>query len=184
MSQTMTRKQKRDVYLEELKEGVWEGKPSIVINPFKDKEVSLKIIIGGAILLVGFILWNMAGTFFSERVVPSAQAFHNDLYKPEMTLMAEQGKTPAILWMAANYPDAKTNAQLDALIANNNADAMMVKAKQLYKARQPVAAEAMVNMAAAQGHPDAIQQTVKKAELSDDAAFSTIKTIVTDYVLK
>lgn len=184
MSQTITPKQKRDQYFDELKNGNWEGKPAIVVNPFKSQKVLNNTLIGVAVFIVGFFLWNFAGSFFENRVKPSTKAYINDVYKPDMSAMAAQGKTPAILWMAANYPDASTNAQLDALIANNNADAMMLKAQQLYKAQQPTQAYAMVQMAAAQGQPDAIIQTANKPEFAKDATFTALKTIFTDYVFK
>lgn len=146
----------KDLYWQELKEGKWENKPSIVINPLKKKQGVFFVL-----LILGFFLaLKLSDGFIEDTVRPAIKSYTNDGLKPEMQKLAAQGKISAILWLAQSYP-GEQQTQLDHLVASNNPDALMIKAQQLYPTNRALSLKYM-QAAANEGHPDAMKHLLQK----------------------
>ncbi|MEX6285633.1 hypothetical protein AB6F89_22045 [Providencia hangzhouensis] len=130
----------------------WETQPAILVNPLKKKkfEKHLIFIMVGIGLCVGLYLW------MDKSINKAIALYENDNIKPEMTTKANEGKVPALLWIAAHYPDAQTLDELDTLIAQDNAEAMVLKAQLVYPTDN-VLALSLINQAAQEGHPASVR---------------------------
>lgn len=142
-------------FYKDLENGNWENKPSIVLNPFKRNEAKkgFKFLGIMAVIVVAFSLW--FSDFSKYDLAHAQQQLNNDTIKPEMLVLANQGKTSAILWMVANYPQTEQH-RLDALLDQNNSDAMLLKAKLLYSSDKELSLKYM-KAAALEGNPSAVK---------------------------
>lgn len=142
----------------------WENKPVLCLNPQKKQQA---IRFGIAILVlvtcaIGFKLW-------ADETIPTAvKQYENDHLKSEMSIKANEGKMAAQLWMAEHYPDEHTTDELNTLIEQGNAEAMMTKAQLVYPTDKTLATS-LLNQAAQEGHPDAIRYLSDKK--SSDISF-------------
>ncbi|EOE1546000.1 hypothetical protein ACJ9E6_004079 [Providencia rettgeri] len=143
----------------------WETQPTVLVNPLKKKKLEQHIfLIGiGICLCIGFYLWmDQSGT-------KAIALYENDIIKSEMTIKANEGKVAAQLWMAEHYPDEHIANELDTLIEQGNAEAMIIKAQRVYPSDE-VLAISLINQAAQEGHPDAIRYLSDKK--TDDITFT------------
>lgn len=130
----------------------WETQPTVLVNPLKKKKLEqhLFLISIGICLCIGFYLWmDKSGT-------RAVELYENDNIKSEMVNKANEGKVAAQLWMAKHYPDEHTANELDTLIEQGNAEAMIIKAQRVYSSDE-VLFISLINQAAQEGHPDAIR---------------------------
>lgn len=137
--------------------GDWETQPAILINPLKKKKLErqLILVIVGASLCVGLYFW------LDESITKAIHLYENDTIKPVMVSKANAGKVSAQLWMAEYYPDEHTVNELDTLIEQGNAEAMIVKAQLVYPTNN-VLAIGLIKQAAKEGHPGAIRYFLAK----------------------
>ncbi|OHT23093.1 hypothetical protein A3Q29_21340 [Providencia stuartii] len=133
-------------------------RPAIIVmdNPLKAKEARrFKVMM----VILMFVVLGIA--LFSQQVflpkIKQAEAqFTHDMMKPQMMRLAEQGKVPARLWLAEYYPDAHTEATLDALVVEGNAQAMMLKALLVYPTNKALSLS-FIRRAAQEGEPRAVK---------------------------
>lgn len=122
-------------------------------NPTKKAKPSLKISLymlffSGLFAFVYFII--------PPYIDKAKEDANNDLIlKPEMQRLAEQGKPPAIVWLASHYADPKYLAQLDTLVEKRNPDALILKARLIYNSNKELAMK-YIHDAANEGNEDAI----------------------------
>ncbi|MDV7585426.1 hypothetical protein R4575_16770 [Acinetobacter baumannii] len=148
------------LYWQELKDGNWEGKPPIVINPFRQK-TALKYLMSIPILIyLLFFATTYIEDFMDIKVRPAAQIYYNDGMKPDMEKLARQGKASAILWLAQYYPKEQ-NSAFDQLVSAKNPDALMIKAQQLHPSNKDLSLK-YLQAAAQEGHPAAIKYLSKE----------------------
>lgn len=147
-------------FYKDLENGNWENKPSIVLNPFKRNEAkkAFKYLGIMAALFTVAMLW--FNDFSKYDLAQAQQQLNNDTIKPEMVELANQGKTSAILWMVENYPQTEQH-RLDALLDQNNSDAILLKAKLLYSSDKELSLKYM-KAAALEGNPSAVKFLSKK----------------------
>lgn len=164
-------------FYKDLENGKWDDKPSIVLNPLK-REKTLKDFKVLGLVAAGLVVFSLWLSDFSKYDLPNAQQqLNSDTIKPEMLNLADSGKTSAILWMASNYP--KTDGyRLDALIAQKNSEAMMIKAQILYATDKEQSLK-YIQAAAAEGNASAVSYLSEKNP--NDIGWTKF---VTDYVLK
>ncbi|CAK7035590.1 MAG: hypothetical protein BACC_04475 [Bacteroides sp.] len=79
----------------------------------------------------------------------------DDEIKNDMVVLADSGKSAAVLWLAEKYPDSGYITQLDALIDQGVAQAMVIKARTVYKFDPDRAYQLMVQ-AAQEGDAQAV----------------------------
>lgn len=129
----------------------WETQPTVLVNPLKKKKLEQHIfLIGmGICLCIGFYLW------MDKSITKASALYENDIIKSEMAIKANEGKVAAQLWMAEHYPDEHTANELDTLIELGNAEAMIIKAQQIYPSDEALAIS-LINQAAEEGHPAAM----------------------------
>lgn len=137
--------------------GDWETQPAILINPLKKKKLERHFILlmVGISLCVGLYFW------MDKSMTKAVELYENDTIKPEMVSKANAGKVSAQLWMAEYYPDEHTVNELDTLIEQGNAEAMLVKAQLVYPTNN-VLAIGLIRQAAQEGHPGAIRYILEK----------------------
>ncbi|AMW80485.1 hypothetical protein AMD27_16335 (plasmid) [Acinetobacter sp. TGL-Y2] len=128
------------------------------------------------LLISGIALW--CNDVLMPRIDIAQQHVSNDLIKAEMVQLADQGKSSAILWLASNYSDSKYMAQLDTQVAQNNSDAMMVKASNLYATNKSLALQ-LIQSAAVEGNPSAIKYLSDK-KVTDIG----LSKFLTEYLIK
>lgn len=140
----------------------WETQPAILVNPLKKKKLEwhLFLISMGICLCIGFYIW------MDESITKAVELYENDTIKSEMAIKANEGKVAAQLWMAEHYPDEHTANELDNLIEQGNAEAMIIKAQRVYSSDE-VLATSLINQAAREGHPAAMAFLSDKKTVSD-----------------
>ncbi|EQC1412765.1 hypothetical protein ACY2L5_004117 [Providencia rettgeri] len=104
-----------------------------------------------------------------KSITKAVDLYKNDNIKSEMVSKANEGKVAAQLWMAEHYPDEHTANELDILIEQGNAEAMIIKAQRVYPSDE-VLAISLINQAVQEGHPDAIRYLSDKK--TDDITFT------------
>lgn len=142
-------------FYKDLENGNWENKPSIVLNPFKRNEAKKTFKVFGIMAVMVYVFFIWFGDFAKYDLAQAQQRLNNDTIMPEMQKLADSGKTSAILWMAANYPQTE-EYRLDALLDQNNSDAMLLKAKLLYSSDKELSLKYM-KAAALEGNPSAVK---------------------------
>lgn len=151
----------------------WETQPTVLVNPLKKKKLErhLFLISMGICLCVGFYIW------MDKSITKAVELYKNDTIKSEMAIKANEGKVAAQLWMAEHYPDEYSSDELDSLIEQGNAEAMIIKAQRVYSSDEALG-KLLINQAAQEGHPAAM------AFLSDKKTVSNVSFIdfLTQYV--
>lgn len=116
------------------------------------------------LLIVGmatFVFFAVSNDFENDEILPLQEQHSFAQMKPEMEIKAKEGKEIAILWMAENYPNAQTEAQLDQLVLKNNPEALYLKYLHLsHFGNNPGQNEKAIPYlvrAAEQGHPQAVK---------------------------
>lgn len=153
----------------------WETQPTVLVNPLKKKKLErhLFLISMGICLCIGFYIW------MDKSVTQAVDLYENDNIKSEMVSKANEGKVAAQLWMAEHYPDEHTADELDTLIEQGNAEAMIIKAQRVYSSDE-VLAISLINQAAQEGHPAAVAFLSSKKTLAD----ISVMDFLTQYMFK
>lgn len=140
----------------------WETQPAILVNPLKKKKLEwhLFLISMGICLCIGIYIW------MDESITKAVELYEIDTIKSEMAIKANEGKVAAQLWMAEHYPDEHTSDELDSLIEQGNAEAMIIKAQRVYASDEALA-KLLINQAALEGHPAAMAFLSDKKTVSD-----------------
>lgn len=153
----------------------WETQPTVLVNPLKKKKLErhLFLISMGICLCIGFYIW------MDKSVTRAVGLYENDIIKSEMAIKANEGKVAAQLWMAEHYPDEHTTNELDTLIELGNAEAMIIKAQQIYPSDEALAIS-LINQASQEGHPAAVAFLSSKKTLAD----VSVMDFLTQYMFK
>ncbi|MEY0599556.1 hypothetical protein AB7340_17780 [Providencia alcalifaciens] len=140
----------------------WGTQPAILVNPLKKKKLErhLFLISMGICLCIGFYIW------MDKSMTKAVGLYENDTIKSEMVIKANEGKVAAQLWMAVYYPDEHTGNELDSLIEQGNAEAMIIKAQRVYASDEALA-KLLLNQAAQEGHHAAMVFLSDKKTVSD-----------------
>lgn len=140
----------------------WGTQPTVLVNPLKKKKFEKYFIlfVVGISLCIGLYLW------MDKSITKAVELYENDNIKSEMVSKANEGKVAAQLWMAGHYPDEHTANELDTLIEQGNAEAMIIKAQRVYSSDE-VLAISLINQAALEGHPAAVAFLSSKKTLAD-----------------
>ncbi|HFG7030371.1 TPA: hypothetical protein ACGIK9_002856 [Acinetobacter baumannii] len=123
---------KLENFYNELEDGNWENKPSIVLNPKKRHETKKQFKTFAIIAAILFIFYIWVTDFIKYDITSAQHRLNNDTIKPEMMKLADAGKVSAVLWVSQNYPETEAH-RLDPLIAQKNSDAMLIKAQLTYR---------------------------------------------------
>lgn len=140
----------------------WETQPAILVNPLKKKKLERHFIflMVGIGLCVGLYLW------MDKSITKAMELYEKDNIKFEMVSKANEGKVAAQLWMAEYYPNEHTTDELDNLIEQGNAEAMIIKAQRVYSSDEALA-NLLINQAAQEGHTAAMVFLSDKKTVAD-----------------
>lgn len=147
--------------------------------------VNPKFLILVALGIIAFIVYAVKHDFEIHELQPLQEQHLLAQMKPEMEIKANQGKEAAILWMAKNFPNEKSNAQLDQLVLKNNPEALFLKYRQLHHfwntSEQNEKAIPYLIRAASEGHPQAVEilrNDKTPLNLSSKEYFSRLKDFI------